>query len=652
MAVSADPHRRLESAISDDEVRAQLARLLAHPRFASADRQRRFLEFTVEQVLAGRGEEIKEYLIALEVYGRKPDYDPKIDSIVRVEASRVRARLKEYYAADGVEDPLLIDLPKGSYVPSFARRELATASAVPAEAVARVNGGSGSTANLARLDDSLPPFPPPARVRPVSRSLVLVVALLVVAAGAAWLMARRSRSPALSIAVQPFTNLIAGEQGAAFAKGLPKDIEAALIESGALPVVTSAQHAGRAADLTLEGTLRTGGSQLRILIQLLSARDGGYIWSHSFEAGLNLPLDQQSRLAKQIQTEAEAQAVQYGQQLAAAGEARGRALALYRFARQTTGYDTDATAQRGTAAIDLLPLPELNHRISLLAQAIQIDPQFAPAHAALASYYEAAKNQDGRMLTKARESARRAIALEPRLGEAHGTLGYIYFLYDWQLAAAAAEFRAALESEPRILTLYRLHADVLSILGRHDEALAELARARLVYPAHPIVETAVATVLYNARRFAEAEAQSRRNQERFPDFHLTHWTRGLALEQQRRLPEAIAEESACLKLSPSDTRCTVAIGHMYALAGQRPRAHEILAQLRARPRHQATGHYPQALIHAALGETSAAYAELEQAFAAREPDCPYAALEPRFDGLRQQPRFQKLLAEAGLPRSQ
>ncbi|MGH9786443.1 MAG: hypothetical protein ACRD88_19920, partial [Terriglobia bacterium] len=102
-------------------VREQLARLLSSAAFSRNERLGRFLQFTVERRLAGRDSELKESLIAVEVFGRNPGYDPKEDAIVRTEAIRLRARLSKYYASEGRGDPVVIELPKGGYTPVFRR---------------------------------------------------------------------------------------------------------------------------------------------------------------------------------------------------------------------------------------------------------------------------------------------------------------------------------------------------------------------------------------------------------------------------------------------------------------------------------------------------------------------------------------------------
>jgi hypothetical protein len=105
-----------------DEVRAQLERVLASRTLAGSDQLKRLLRLSVERSLSGRSELLKEYNLGLEVFHRPPDYDPKIDPIVRVQARRLRAKLDEYYAAEGSQDSLVIQIPKGAYVPVFEHR--------------------------------------------------------------------------------------------------------------------------------------------------------------------------------------------------------------------------------------------------------------------------------------------------------------------------------------------------------------------------------------------------------------------------------------------------------------------------------------------------------------------------------------------------
>lgn len=113
---------RHHSGIALESIRAQLEKILAAEAFSHSERLPRFLRFAVEQELDGHGAELKEYQIGTEVFDRQTSYDPRIDPIVRVEAGRLRSKLKEFYSAEGRNDLILIDLPKGSYVPVFHKR--------------------------------------------------------------------------------------------------------------------------------------------------------------------------------------------------------------------------------------------------------------------------------------------------------------------------------------------------------------------------------------------------------------------------------------------------------------------------------------------------------------------------------------------------
>jgi len=163
----AAPHTPLEV----DRIRRHLRELLASDAFAASTKLSRFLEFTVEQTLAGNGEALKEYRIGVEIYGRPPDYDPRTDPIIRVEARRLRAKLKEYYETRGASAPVQVEYPKGSYAPEFRRRERAPAEPIPAtrfsprRVIAR--GGALGFAVLAALAVGLRPHTPTPAPEPV-----------------------------------------------------------------------------------------------------------------------------------------------------------------------------------------------------------------------------------------------------------------------------------------------------------------------------------------------------------------------------------------------------------------------------------------------------------------------------------------------------
>ena len=280
------PHQPIaESSLpSPEAVREQLQAILASGPFITATRARRFLTYIVEQTLAGQTDAIKELVLGIEVFDRPVDFDPKVDTIVRVEAGKLRKRLEEYYAGEGVAAAVRIEVPKGAYIPQF-------------QYCAR---------------------PPAAAASPRYHYAAGILALLLVGAGAwgAW----RFRTPAApvnpSIAVLPFLNLSADPGSDYFTDGLAEELTAALSNSGGLRVAsrTSAfMFRSKPADVheigaklhvgfVVEGSVRKQGDQLKVTAQLIRTDDGYHVWSGSFERQLSDVFKVQQELAGSLVT--------------------------------------------------------------------------------------------------------------------------------------------------------------------------------------------------------------------------------------------------------------------------------------------------------------------------------------------------------------
>jgi adenylate cyclase len=213
-----------------DEVRAELERVLASGSFAGTSRLSRFLRFVVEQSLAGEAERLKEYVIGVEVFDRDERYDPRIDSIVRVEAGRLRARLDEYYRGAGAIDVVAIVLEKGSYAPAFVRR--ADAPAVPLAAPP----GPALAAGAVRVPASV------ATRRRLAIAAIVVVIVAALAVGAAsWRDARRAAAapPKIVVAVLPFTTYSGDADAHVLATRLTDSVTGELVRLGRFSVVAS-----------------------------------------------------------------------------------------------------------------------------------------------------------------------------------------------------------------------------------------------------------------------------------------------------------------------------------------------------------------------------------------------------------------------------
>lgn len=269
-----------------DEVRRQLERLLASRVFRSSNRLSRFLQFIVEQSLAGEQARLKEYVIGIEVFDRDHEYDPRIDSIVRVEAGRLRAKIEEYYRSEGVEDDVVISVAKGKYAPLF---ELNSRSGKMRAALA----GPFDSPTAASLENA-----PRVHLRKWAAGSAAALAVLLAIVFAAWLIGPGSLpgEPGVTVAVLPFTPYSADPAGRILATRLTEGVTAELVREGSLGVVSSTsslRFAGTRgslrevahaleADVLLEARLLDDGGRLRVEARLV---DGGLdrkFWVDSF----------------------------------------------------------------------------------------------------------------------------------------------------------------------------------------------------------------------------------------------------------------------------------------------------------------------------------------------------------------------------------
>jgi TolB-like protein len=283
-----------------DEVRQQLDRVLASEGFANADRMSGFLRYIVERSLSGEAAQVKEYAIGVDVFDRKPDYDPRLDSIVRVEARRLRSKVDEYYAGRGRDDEILIRLRRGSYVPAFERRSSNGGAPVVVESTAAAPA-------------------PTARSRtawPVGLALALAVLVLVALAGRGGLFATIGRpAPTTSIAVLPFASYSTDPADALLAARLTDGVTTELARLGTIGVVSHtsalqfAEGPRRAtpeiarmlrADHLAEGTVRRAGDRLEVSVRVVNGHTDRKMWVEDFVGSTGDPRDIERRIAQRL----------------------------------------------------------------------------------------------------------------------------------------------------------------------------------------------------------------------------------------------------------------------------------------------------------------------------------------------------------------
>lgn len=251
-------------------------------------------------------------------------------------------------------------------------------------------------------------------------------------------------------------------------------------------------------------------------------------------------------------------------------------------------------------------------------------------------------------MPKSKEAAKRAIALNKDSAEAHASLAYVEFTFEWNWAGAEKGFKRALELNPNYATAREWYALYLAALGRMDDALGEIRRAAQVDPLSPVIYAAAALIYLFARRYDEALEHCRKAFEFDPNFLLALYVEGRVYEQKRMFSEAIEVFQRAKTLSGGIPMTLMALGTAYALSGDKIQAERILEELQALSKGRyLSALYPMAVC-VTLGDMEQALQWLQRAFEERSDYLVYLAIEPGFDNLRADPRFSAIMRQIGL----
>jgi tetratricopeptide (TPR) repeat protein len=296
----------------------------------------------------------------------------------------------------------------------------------------------------------------------------------------------------------------------------------------------------------------------------------------------------------------------------------------------------------------------LRKAIDYFDQAIKSDPNYAPAYAGLADSYALAGDwKYGIMAPKeayprAEEAAKKAIALDSTLGEAHISFAFCLEGFDWDFESADREFTRGIALSPGYATGHEWYGWHLAALGRNGEAIAEVKKAENLDPLSLIIGADLAEELLVARHYDEAIKQSRKTLYLDPFFANGHYVLGQALAQKHIYSEAIKELQIAVQLSPESTAFTANLAYAYAVSGMRDEAVKLLNDLKNRPKNAFSSAGEVALIYVGLDQKDLAMVLLEKAYAERFS--PWVLMRPGFDSLRSDPRFQSLLRRIGISR--
>jgi serine/threonine-protein kinase len=573
----------------DRAVQDQLARLLASRTFQQVDRLKRFARFIVTETLAGRGADLKEYVIGVQVFEREDSFDPRTDPIVRVQARRLRARLDRYYREEGLADELVIELPKGGYTPAFRRRE-------------------GAAAPRPSLGEAM-----------AGRNTVLV-------------RGHADCSP--------------GHDLTAFCQGLNDEIVHALAGATRMRVIAPRRGAAAADEragvhaggVVVEGSVRVAPDRVRVTTHLLEIASGQVLWSHADDVPMADPLDGQVRIANAI-----AERLRPG--VLDTGAAEGPRVSDNLTARNLYlqgRYHLNQRTEDG-----LLKAAEFFER------AIVEDAQYSLAYSGLSDacgllgHYGVLGPAD--VWAKAASSAASAVMLDGLSAEAHTSLAHMHATQDWDWPGAEREFLHSIRLNPRYPTAHHWYAmSCLVPMGRLDAALEQMQTAQALDPVSSIISRDLAAIHFYRRDFDSALEQCDHTVELNPHFAPAYLTLGLVQEQRRDFDESAAAFRRGIDLAPRSPRMRAALAGTYARSDRLDQAREAYAAVQALAASRYVSPFDFVTMHLALGEIEDALRWLGRAGDDRCFELLALGVDPRFDGLRELPEFTAATARLRL----
>jgi len=460
-------------------------------------------------------------------------------------------------------------------------------------------------------------------------------------------------SPAkMMLVVLPFQNLSGDPEQEYFSDGLTDEMitELARLQPESLSVIarTSAMQYKKTdkqvsqignelgVDYVVEGTVRREGSRVRITAQLIRAQRQIHIWAATYDRELSSILAVQTEVARAIAGQI---------RLTLAGGA-GKAPAV-----RSVNPDAYVEYLMGRYHWDKLTPEDLEAAAGHFRRAVDLDPGFARAWLGLSDSYRHLGSWWGdwpprKAFPLAKETVLKALDLDSTLGEAHGSLGWIYFVYDWDWAKAEAELKRGIELSPNGRDALSPYANFLRRMKRLDEARQQLARCLEVDPLSPLEVMESALLLIDAGEPQKAEPLVIRVSETAPDYRASLWGWANFYLSTGRLNQAISYLEKTAATTARDHLALPALGAAYARAGRGADARQVLDRLLATPEvaQAAIGQ-----LYASMGEKEEAIRWWQKAYAERDPRMVWLRLYTADHPLWNDPRFQDLIRQMNFP---
>jgi serine/threonine protein kinase/Tfp pilus assembly protein PilF len=471
--------------------------------------------------------------------------------------------------------------------------------------------------------------------------------------GRAVARAPRSGKAIDSIAVLPFENASADPNAEYLSDGITESLISSLSHLPKLRVmarstvfrykgqVPDPQKVGRDLNVStvLTGRVVQRGDVLIIGTELVDVANGSRRWGEQYNRKLADIFAIQEEIASEISEKL---------RLSLTGEEKKR---LNK--RRTQNFPAYQDYLKGCYYWNKRTAKSVKKGIEYFEQAIEKDPSYPLAYAGLADSYDIlgfygfAAPRDA--FPKAKAAALKALEIDETLSEAHASLAYAKFYYDWDWLAAEREYKRSIELNPAYATAHMFYSTCLMATGRNREALAESEKALELDPLSLINNANVALLLYFERSYDQVIAQCRKTLEMDPNFVVTHAWLGQTYLQKGVFHDAIKEFQKTIELSEGSPIYVAMLGHAYAVAGDVPEAQKVLDELKTQSVGAYVSSYSIAEVYVGLGDNDQAFEWLQKAYEERSRALVFLRVEPRLDPVRSDPRYADLLHRMGLP---
>jgi TolB-like protein len=588
------PDTHTSENLSEREVRAELDRLLQSAPFLQSDRLGRFLRFAIENALAGNTDLLKEYVIGTEVYDRKPPYHPSQDSIVRTEARRLRAKLKEYYESEGKQNPVFIYFRPGTYVPLFRRNE----------AVAGSSPGEASPEND----------------------------LLV-------------RGVGVAVAVLPFVDISHRPLSALCAQGLTEELIHNLSRAEGIRVIarpSAPQLVEAPQDIpslsqkfglstVIEGTVREDYNRLRITARVLGS-DGFQMSSHRFDTEAN------EETLGQVQEQIATAFVSRARPEESRVRRRKAAPSALTMAVYPLVLHAETLLDEGTAS-------DLPASLLKFQEAKELAPAYARSYCGISYCNLEMALRGGRpsstLVSIAKDAALRAIELDPEMIESYSCLGGAQALA-WEWENAENSFLHG-ENLGLHANASRRHALFLTALGRFDEASHRLEIVQSIDPFSNRQKVSRMKILHITRRFEEGLRQLSEPLIYGPLPVEARFLLALMAAHVGKRDQAKQLIEGIRPASGGRLPAMAGVAEVLAMIGETSEAEQIARSFHLLSLDTAISRFRQALLSMALGDGEGALSFLKLAVKDQEGELVWIGVDPRFDSIRQTAAFQALV---------